>query len=65
MKHIVVIQPSLRKESYTDHICNIFIHQCLEREDLHVRYIDLRERELEFCDGREIDEYNEQIQEDY
>ena len=65
MKRIVVVQPSLRKESYTDIICNLVIQKCLERDDVEVRLIDLRERELEFCDGREISEHNRDMQEDY
>jgi FMN reductase/FAD reductase [NAD(P)H] len=64
-KQIVVIQPSLRVESYTDMICNLFIQECLKRDDMEVRLIDLRERKLEFCDGREIEEYNKDLQDDY
>ena len=65
MKQIVVIQPSLRKESFTDMICTIFIQKCLERHDIELKYIDLRDRSLEFCDGREIWEYNKELQWDY
>lgn len=65
MKQIVIIQPSLRQQSYTAILCNIFIQGCLDRKDVEVKLIDLRERHLEFCDGREIFEYNTDIQSDY
>ena len=65
MKQIVVIQPSLRLESYTDYVCNYFIQKCLERNDIELKLIDLRERKLEFCDGRDISEYNKDLQDDY
>lgn len=65
MKEIVIIQPSLREGSYTDIICNLVAQLCLDKEDVNVTYIDLRERNLEFCDGREIEEHNKWLQDDY
>jgi len=64
-KRVVIVQPSLRDESYTDAICTIFSQDCLERDDIEVITIDLRDKNLEFCDGREIYEYNKDLQQDY
>lgn len=64
MKHIVIIQPSLRSESFTHTLCKTFEQYCEKLVDKSVRFIDLRERKLEFCDGRELSEYGEEIQQD-
>jgi NAD(P)H-dependent FMN reductase len=65
MKKIIIVQPSLRKQSYTHTVCDLVIKECAKRNDLEVQYIDLRERELEFCDGRDISKYNADLQGDY
>lgn len=64
MKRIVVVQPSLRKESYTDILCKMLCKE-LKKTEIELEYVDLRERKLEFCDGREISEYSFQMQKDY
>lgn len=64
MKQVVVIQPSLRKQSFTYLLCKNFVYFCEKRDDISLHYIDLRERNLEFCDGRMIHEYNTHLQHD-
>lgn len=64
MKKIVVIQPSLRKESYTDIVCKMLCKE-LQKYEIELEYIDLRERNLEFCNGKEISEYSQKMQYDY
>lgn len=64
MKKVVIIQPSLRKESYTDILCKM-LYKELQKYEWELEYIDLREKKLEFCDGGEISEYSSQMQNDY
>lgn len=61
---ITIIQPSLRKDSYTYQLCKK-IEVILQQKGVQVDLIDLREKELQFCDGREIHEYNTWIQDQY
>lgn len=61
---ITIIQPSLRKDSYTYKLCKK-IEIILQQKGMQVDFIDLREKDLQFCDGREIHEYNTWIQDQY
>lgn len=65
MKQITIIQPSLREKSFTHLLCKTFAHFCEKRDDISVHFIDLREKNLEFCDGRMLHLYNEDLQHDY
>lgn len=62
MKKIAIIQSSLRTPSNTDIVCQEFKKKA-RAAGLEVTYIDLREVELEFCDGRHLGEYNQSLQE--
>lgn len=65
MKTVYVIQPSLRECSYTDIVCKHFIKECRKREDITVKKIDLRKRNLEWCYSNDIHDYNIELQRDY
>lgn len=65
MKKIIIIQPSLRKDSYTAKLAQKIQFFLQSRENIEVEILDLRNRKLEFCDGREIQEYNADMQADY
>jgi len=64
MKKITILQSSLRESSNTSILCKAFERKCLEKW-LEVNYIDLREGELQFCDGRGLSEYNSDMQDIY
>ncbi len=61
MKKITVLQPSLREGSHTDIVCKEFEARCVSA-GLEVNYIDLQNKELQFCDGRNQEEYNADMQ---
>jgi NAD(P)H-dependent FMN reductase len=63
MKKIILLQPSLRKNSLTAEILKEFQNMLLKLEAYKIETIDLREKELEFCDGRELSAYNPDLQE--
>lgn len=65
MKKVVIIQPSLREQSFTHLLCTTFAQYCEKLDEISVDYIDLRERNLEFCDGRELVGYSDEMQKDY
>ena len=64
MSNLVVIQSSLNKNSKTavivDHALEILFNKGVEH-----KVIDLRNIKLEFCDGRKIEEYNNDLQNAY
>ena len=62
MKKIILIQPSLRKNSLTVEILKEFQNMLSKCEDIEVELVDLREMQLEFCDGRELAAYNSDLQ---
>lgn len=65
MKKLVIVQPSLREKSFSHLLCTTFAQYCEKLDEISVDFIDLRERDLEFCDGRELTEYSVQMQNDY
>ena len=64
MSNLVVIQGSLNKNSKTavivDHILQILLEKSIKHS-----VIDLRKIKLEFCDGRKIEEYNDDLKNAY
>lgn len=64
MKKIAIVQSSLRQESNTGIVCREFEKRAKDA-GLEVVYVDLRDVELEFCDGRDFGEYNETLQDAY
>ena len=64
MKTIAIVQPSLREDSYTDILCKMLAEK-LERQWINIDYIDLRQRNIELCDGRTLHEYSQESQRDY
>jgi len=64
MKKIAIVQTSLREGSNTDIVCKAFIEKA-EKKWLDITSIDLRDLKLEFCDGRNLDEYNSDLQNTY
>jgi FMN reductase/FAD reductase [NAD(P)H] len=64
MKKITILQSSLRERSHTSIVCKEFEARCV-KAGLDVKYVDLRNVELQFCDGRATEEYNKQLQELY
>lgn len=65
MKQIVIIQPSLRQESFTHLLCTTFAQYCEKLDKISVEVIDLRTRKNELCDGRELSEYDQKMRSDY
>ena len=84
MKKIILLQPSLRKNSLTAEILQEFqdllvgnaglrsaesnmrsVESNLHSKNYEIEIIDLREKHLEFCDGRELTAYNSNLQEIY
>ena len=64
---ILLLQPSLRKNSLTSEILQEFQNllvgnEYFRSENYEVKTIDLREIELEFCDSRDIKDYNTDLQ---
>ena len=64
---IILLQPSLRKNSLTSEILQEFQNllvgnEYFRSENYEIKTIDLREIELEFCDGRDIKDYNRGLQ---
>lgn len=64
MKKICVIQGSLSKDSKTRIVIDKVI-ESLESKEVQVELIDLRDLELQFCDGRDIEQYNDDMQKAY
>lgn len=62
MKKITILQSSLREGSHTAIVCREFEVRARAAE-LEVSYIDLNDVEMEFCDGRKLEDYNESLQE--
>lgn len=65
MKKIILLQPSLRKNSLTAEILKEFQNLLSKNENYEIETIDLREETLEFCDGRELAGYNADLQKIY
>ena len=91
MKKIILLQPSLRKNSLTAEILQEFkkllvgnagmrsvesnmrsvesnirsSESNMHSENYEIETIDLQEKELEFCDGRELSAYNPDLREIY
>ena len=61
---VAIIQSSLRKESHTSIVCRK-TEEVLKSKWVEVNYIDLRDLELEFCDWRDLSEYNSDMQSSY
>jgi FMN reductase/FAD reductase [NAD(P)H] len=64
MKKITIVQSSLRVNSNTSIVCKLFEEKA-KKSGLNVEYIDLREIELEFCNGKDLSEYNSDLQKSY
>ncbi len=62
---IILLHPSLRKNSLTAEILHEFQNLLSKNEVYEIETIDLREKQLEFCDGRELLAYNSDLQEIY
>ncbi len=64
MPQVILIQGSLNKESRTailvDHAA-----EAMKRADLEVGLLDLRNIQMEFCDGRSLKEYHPELQQAY
>lgn len=64
MSKLVVIQGSLNKNSKTSIIVDEVIN-ILKEKSINYELIDLRKIELQFCDGRKLEEYNQDLQNAY
>lgn len=64
MAKILMIQGSLSKDSRTAILVRETIKE-LERRHLENETLDLRDLDLQFCDGRSLQEYNEDMQNAY
>lgn len=61
MKTIVVIKASLNQDSVSAQIADRAIVFLGKHTDIQVQTIDLRTLKMEFCDGRDLEEYNEDM----
>ena len=64
MKKITIVQSSLRDNSNTSIVCKLFEEKA-KNAWLEVSYIDLRNIELEFCNGKDLWEYTSDLQKSY
>ena len=60
-EQIIIIQASLNPRSKTAILARKAL-EILEQQNINVKLIDLRERELQFCTGADISDYNEDMQ---
>ena len=60
MKKITILQSSLREGSHTAIVCREFESRAKDA-GLEVNYVDLKDREMQFCDGRKTEEYNDDL----
>ncbi|MDQ7009895.1 MAG: NAD(P)H-dependent oxidoreductase [Candidatus Gracilibacteria bacterium] len=61
MTKITIVQSSLRENSNTSIVCELFKQKAISA-GIEVNYIDLRNIELEFCNGKDLSEYNKDLQ---
>ena len=64
MKKITIIQSSLRENGNTQVVCRDF-EKKLQDKSVEVQYFDLKDVAMEFCDGRSLDAYPQNIQDVY
>ena len=64
MPKLIVIQGSLNKNSKTSLIIDEVV-KILKEKNIDFELIDLRKLELQFCDGRDLKEYNQDLQNAY
>ena len=64
MTQVVLIQGSLNKESRTAILVN-FVAEELKNAGVTAKVLDLREVEMEFCDGRPLKKYSQDLQKAY
>ena len=64
MADIVLIQGSLRKNSHTEIVVTETAKE-LDARKISYEIIDLKKIDLQFCDGRKIEEYNQDMQKAY
>ena len=64
MSQVILIQGSLNKESRTAVLIQ-HAEQELQRAGLEVSVLDLRNLQMEFCDGRSLKEYHPDMQQAY
>lgn len=66
LQKIVIIQSSLNENSTTAHLTSKTYHILKEKANcLTIEILDLREIELQFCDGRDLMKYNSDLQKVY
>lgn len=61
MVNIVCVKGSMNKKSRTAVVIDAVI-KSLKKKEVSVDVIDLREINMEFCDGRSVEKYNEDMQ---
>ncbi len=64
MSDVLLIQGSLNPESKTAVVIKEAANE-LDRREVDHEIIDLRDLDLQFCDGRNLSEYNESMQQAY
>ena len=64
MSELVLIQGSLNPDSKTAVILNE-VAKVLKEKNIKFKIIDLRKLNMQFCDGRDRNEYNEDLQKTY
>ncbi|OGI20724.1 MAG: hypothetical protein A3B68_09305 [Candidatus Melainabacteria bacterium RIFCSPHIGHO2_02_FULL_34_12] len=64
MSDIILIQGSLNKNSKTAIILDE-VAKILSEKNINFETIDLRKIKMEFCDGRDLKEYNEDLRNSY
>ena len=64
MSQVVLIQGSLNKESRTAILVDHAVKE-IKRAGLEVTVLDLRNIQMEFCDGRSLKEYHLEVQQAY
>ncbi len=62
MKTILIIKSSLSPDSLSAKLADNAIKMLKKEKSIAIEVLDLREIKLEFCDGRDLEEYNEDMQ---
>ncbi len=65
MKTILIIKSSLKPDSLSAKLADNAIEMLKQEKDIAIEVLDLREVKLEFCDDRDLENYNEDMQKAY
>lgn len=65
MKKVLVIQTTLNENGNTNKIARYAYEQLMKEKELQVEFLDLKESEIELCNGNKLEDYTKQTQDLY